>query len=76
MAVRSVSTKLVANVKRNNQNHAVYDLESDLSERENISWQSPEKTQQLIDAWEKWNKPMKDRVFPTLGADDWWEHNL
>ena len=76
MAVRSSSTKLVANVKRNNQNHAVYDLESDISERKNIRWKSPDKTQQLIDAWEKWNKPMKDRAFPTLGTDNWWEHNL
>ena len=54
----------------------VYDLENDLSERENIRWQSPEKTQQLIEAWEKWNKPMKDRVFPTLGADNWWKNDL
>ena len=76
MAMRSSSTNLVANVKRNNQTHAVYALESEISERKNIRGKSPEKTQQLIDAWEKWNKPMKDRVFPTLGDDNWWEHNL
>jgi arylsulfatase A-like enzyme len=72
MAMRTGDTKLVANTQRAQKNHAVYDLSNDISETTNLCWQSPEKTQQLIDSWEAWNAQMKDRVFPTLMEDKWW----
>ena len=72
MAMRTGDTKLVANTQRAQKNHAVYDLSNDISETTNLRWQSPEKTQQLIDSWEAWNAQLKDRVFPTLMEDKWW----
>jgi hypothetical protein len=28
---------------------------------------------QLLLKWQEWDKQMKDREFPTLGADEWWK---
>ena len=30
---------------------------------------------EMLNDWEEWNKENKDRYFPTLGNDKWWERN-
>ena len=29
-------------------------------------------SKELQKEWEDWNSELKDRVFPTLGQDNWW----
>ena len=74
MAIRKGVTKLVANTQRQNSNYARYDLSEDIAETTNQRWKvSGKENQALLDTWEAWNAQLKDRVFPTLGNDNWWE---
>ena len=59
---------------RQNNNFARYDLGEDIAETTNLRWKvSNKENQSLLDSWEAWNAQLKDRVFPTLGNDNWWE---
>jgi hypothetical protein len=74
MAIRKGSTKLVANTQRQKGNFARYDLSEDIAETTNQRWKvSNKENQSMLDTWEAWNAQLKDRVFPTLGNDNWWE---
>lgn len=74
MAIRAGSTKLVANAQRQKNNFARYDLSEDIAETTNLRGKVSGKENQIfIDKWEAWNAQLKDRVFPTLGDDNWWE---
>ena len=73
MCIRDGDTKLVANTQRNKNKHQLYNVGNDLSETKNLRKQNPEKSKELLEAWEAWNNQLKDRTFPTLMADKWWE---
>ena len=51
----------------------LFNVDNDLSETKNLRKQSPEKSKELLEAWEAWNDQLKDRTFPSLIADKWWE---
>ena len=73
MCIRNGDTKLVANTQRHKNSYQLFNVENDLSETKNLRKQNPEKSQQLLEAWEAWNDQLKDRTFPTLMTDKWWE---
>ena len=73
MCIRDGDIKLVANTKRNKNKLQLYNVGNDLSETKNLSKQNPEKSKELLEAWEEWNNQLKDRNFPTLMDDKWWE---
>ena len=73
MCIRNGDTKLVANTQRHKNSYQLFNVENDLSETKNLRKQNPEKSQQLLEAWEAWNDQLKDRNFPTLMTDKWWE---
>jgi arylsulfatase A-like enzyme len=73
MCIRDGDTKLVANTQRHKNSYQLFNVENDLSETKNLRKQNPEKSQQLLEAWEAWNDQLKDRTFPTLMTDKWWE---
>jgi arylsulfatase A-like enzyme len=73
MCIRDGDTKLVANTQRQKNSYQLFNVEEDLSETKNLRKQSPEKSKELLEAWEAWNDQLKDRTFPTLMADKWWE---
>jgi arylsulfatase A-like enzyme len=75
MAIRSGDLKLVSNGKSQTNNHALYDLSKDISESNNRKAKSRKETKALLEEWEAWNAQLKDRIFPTLMADNWWEKN-
>lgn len=74
MCIRDGDTKLVANKQLQIQkNIELFDLSNDLSEKANLRNQSLEKSEQLLADWEAWNAELKDRSFPALMEDKWWE---
>ncbi len=73
MAIRSGNKKLVANRQQDENPAVLYDLLSDVAETTNLKQQEEKTYKNLLKEWEKWNKQMKDRVFPTLMGDNWWE---
>ena len=73
MAIREGNTKLVANTQRQKNNFARYDLGNDISESNNLREDHPAKNKALITKWEAWNAQMKERAFPSLMEDKWWE---
>lgn len=73
MAIREGSLKVVANRQRQQNKHALYDLSADIDESDNLRQAKRKAAQQLIAKWEAWNAELKDRSFPTLMEDKWWE---
>ena len=74
LAVRQGNYKLVANRKKDDSSPPVlYDLSFDLQEEMNIEKEETRMYDSLLSSWKSWNAQMKDRVFPTLGGDVWWE---
>jgi arylsulfatase A-like enzyme len=74
MCIREGDTKLVANRQLQiSSNIDFFNLSNDLSEESNLLKQSPEKAKQLLAAWETWNAQLKERTFPTLMEDKWWD---
>ncbi len=73
MAIREGNTKLVANTQRQKNNFECYDLRADISESNNLRENQPAKNKTLITKWEAWNTQMKERAFPSLMEDIWWE---
>lgn len=72
MAVRHGNDKLVANRQMDQNPPVMFNIESDSSEKVNIKSSQQKKAGELLQEWQKWNSQMKDRVFPTLGEDVWW----
>ena len=72
MAILYENYKLVANKNRKNNPPELFDLSKDLGETTNIKLQNKEVYKRLLRIWKEMNSQMKDRVFPTLGNDNWW----
>lgn len=73
MAVRHGNYKLVANRQQEQNPPELYNILSDISETNNVKSSQKELSENLMLEWQNWNSKMKDRVFPTLGADEWWK---
>ena len=73
MAIRHGSDKIVAPRQWENKGCLFYDLDSDIEEADNLINDKTTIADKLIKRWEKWNSKMKDRAFPALGNDNWWE---
>lgn len=73
MAVRHGNDKLVANRQMDQYPVVMFNIENDESETANIKASHQQKADELFQEWQKWNSQMKDRVFPTLSQDEWWE---
>ncbi|MFL2835858.1 MAG: sulfatase-like hydrolase/transferase [Coraliomargaritaceae bacterium] len=73
MAVRHQDKKIVAAKQWEKNGCELYSLKEDIEEANNIILKESLYSNKLIKQWENWNAQMKDRVFPTLGNDDWWE---
>ena len=52
----------------------MYNLKLDVSESKNIKSSNVVLEKQLQNAWDHWNKKNKDRIFPTLDDDEWWNN--
>lgn len=73
MAIRHGNYKLVANSDQDSNAPEMYDMSTNVDEQNNLK-SSNEKGYDLLNMeWENWNKQLKDRVFPTLGGDEWWK---
>jgi len=72
MAVRHGNSKLAANRNQDENPPELYDLSLDGAEKNNIKSEEVATYDTLLLEWEKWNSQLKDRVFPTLGQDQWW----
>lgn len=75
MAIRKGNLKLVKNTKDNHNNSELFDLSSDASETSNLKSKNKKAAKELQKEWEQWNAELKDRIFPTLGNDNWWVKN-
>jgi arylsulfatase A-like enzyme len=73
MAVRAGDRKLVANGNQDNGAYALFDLDADVSEQRNLYKKNSTEAAELLERWEGWNAQLKDRIFPTLMGDRWWE---
>jgi arylsulfatase A-like enzyme len=72
MAIRHGNSKLVANREQEQNPPELYNLLSDGAETNNLKSKEEDTYKNLLVEWQKWNSQMKDRVFPTLGQDEWW----
>lgn len=72
MSILNGNYKLVSNSDRDKNETELFDLSSDLVEKKNLKQTNPERSESMQKEWDKWNKELKDRVFPTLGGDKWW----
>lgn len=75
MAIRSDKLKLVANRDKSKTPPALYNLEEDLVENYNLRESNKTEVTNLMSLWEQWDKNNKERYFPTLREDKWWERN-
>jgi arylsulfatase A-like enzyme len=73
MAILNENMKLVANGNQNQNTPELYNLLSDTGETKNLKTSQEDTYRRLTENWHKWNKELKERVFPTLGNDQWWE---
>ncbi len=73
MAIRHGITKVVADRNQKENPPELYDLHSNVSEAQELKSTSGTTYDQLLSKWQEWDKQMKDREFPTLGADKWWK---
>ena len=74
MAIRHGDDKLLVNF-RGIKGKALFNLAKDPSEKNNLVKSMPEKAQELQRRWDAWEGQLKDRYFPTLAEDNWWERN-
>ncbi|MBS2211312.1 sulfatase-like hydrolase/transferase [Carboxylicivirga mesophila] len=72
MAIRHGMNKLVANNNQDSSAPELYNIENEINEQTNIKAENEELSNHLLEEWEKWNAQLKDRVFTTLGGDEWW----
>lgn len=73
MAVIHADYKLLKSNKRSESE--IYNLKLDVSESKNIKGSNEVLEKQLQNAWNRWNQKNIDRIFPTLGEDEWWTKN-
>ena len=72
MAVRKGHLKLVSNWNQKGESPYLFDVVSDISENKQLTGDNQQDLDDLMSNWNDWNAQLKDRVFPTLGADVWW----
>ncbi len=72
MAVRKDHLKLVSNWNQEGGLPFLFDVVSDISENKQLAGDNQQDLDDLMSHWNDWNAQLKDRVFPTLGADVWW----
>ena len=53
----------------------LYNLSDDISEIKDIKGTNNLDVDELLNDWKDWNMTNKDRYFPTLRNDKWWERN-
>ena len=75
MAIRKGNLKLVSNRQMQNNLPKLYNISEDFSENKDIKELNYKYADELLKEWQEWNKTNKDRYFPTLGKDKWWERN-
>ena len=75
MAIRKGNLKLVSNRQMQTNLPKLYNLSDDISEIKDIKGTSNLDVDELLNDWKDWNMTNKDRYFPTLGNDKWWERN-
>jgi arylsulfatase A-like enzyme len=75
MAIRKGDLKLVSNQRKENNPPKLYNLSKDINENKNIKELNKIESDHLLEDWNRWNKDNKDRYFPRLGNDKWWERN-
>jgi arylsulfatase A-like enzyme len=75
MAIRKGDLKLVSNQRKENNPPKLYNLSKDINENKNIKELNKIESDHLLEDWNHWNKDNKDRYFPRLGNDKWWERN-
>jgi arylsulfatase A-like enzyme len=75
MAIRKGNLKLVSNRQMQTNLPKLYDLSDDISELKDIKVSNNMDADEMLNDWKEWNKENKDRYFPTLGNDKWWERN-
>lgn len=73
MAVRCGNYKLVSNGNKEKTKPQLYNIASKEAESKNLASKEVKKVKELNTKWEAWNAQLKDRVFPTLGGDQWWK---
>lgn len=73
MAIRAGAAKLVSDDQRQTHNYRLFDLTTDTRETNDRLPASPESAKLLLEQWEAWNAQLRDRIFPTLMNDTWWE---
>lgn len=73
MAIRHGNYKLVANKKQDQETPKLFDLSIDVSESKNLKSEKLKISKDLQKKWNNWNKDLKERVFPALGEDNWWD---
>ena len=73
MAIRHGNYKLIANKLKQKASPNLYNLSKDKNERIEIGFEKKKISKQLHRKWQEWNSEMKDRIFPTLGQDEWWK---
>jgi len=72
MAVRNQDRKVVANENQDQHPSILVDLSPGGNEVGDLKAEEEEIYNMLIEEWQNWNAQLKDRVFPTLGEDQWW----
>ena len=75
MAIRKGDLKLVSNQRMENNLPKLYNLSNDIKEVKNIKALNLLESDDLLNDWNQWNMSNKDRCFPRLGNDKWWERN-
>lgn len=73
MAIRSGDYKLVSNGNRTKMKPQLYKITTKEAESKNIASKEVNKVKKLEKKWVEWNSELKDRIFPTLGGDQWWK---
>lgn len=73
MAIRHGNYKLVANKKQDQETPKLFDLSIDVSESKNLKSEKLKISKDLQKKWNNWNKDLKERIFPALGEDNWWD---
>ena len=75
MAIRKGNLKLVSNRQMQTNLPKLYNLSDDISEIKDIKGTNNLDVDELLNDWKDWNMTNKDRYFPTLRNDKWWERN-
>lgn len=75
MAIRHGNLKLVANKNKADVKPELFNIQNDGAETRNLKSSETATSKALYSEWKKWNKQLKDRVFPTLGEDRWYLKN-